>query len=44
MVKNRYKTIILKQRKEYPHIQNENVLIKSFLDPSVADKYRRREK
>lgn len=43
MIKNRYKTILAKQRKEYPKIRNETVLFKSFLDPTVAEKYQKRD-
>ena len=31
MVKNRYKTIIGRQKRFFPHIKDENVLLKYFL-------------
>ena len=44
MVKNRFKTIISKQRKDFPKIRNEIILMKSFLEPEVAEKYMKKEK
>jgi hypothetical protein len=43
-IKNRFKTIMFRQKKEYPTIRNENILLKAYLDPSVAAKYLKREK
>ena len=43
MVKNRFKTILLKQKKEYPQIRNEIVLIKSYSDPTVTEKYNKKD-
>lgn len=36
MIKNRYKTIISKQKKLYPHIKSEDQLIRSYAEPSAA--------
>ncbi len=43
MVKNRYKTILARQKKLFPHIGNENTLIRSYLDPSAASKKQSRK-
>lgn len=33
MVKNRFKTIYSRQKKLYPSLKSEDLLIKSFIDP-----------
>lgn len=44
MVKNRYKTIISKQMKDFPKIKNEIILMKSFLEPEATEKYMKKAK
>lgn len=36
MVKNRYKAILSKQRKQYPRVKVDDKLLKLFLDPSAS--------
>lgn len=43
MVKNRYKTILARQRKHHPKVSSEATLLKSFLDPNAVLKYLKRE-
>jgi hypothetical protein len=43
MVKNRYKTILARQRKQHPKVASEATLLKSFLDPNAVLKYLKRE-
>ena len=33
-----------KQRKDFPKIRNEIILMKSFLEPEVTEKYMKKEK
>ena len=39
MVKNRYKSIISKQKKDFPHITSESSLLKSVVNPESTKKY-----
>jgi len=43
MVKNRFKTLISRQKKLYPQISNEFSLLKTFLDPQCAQRYIKKE-
>lgn len=43
MVKNRYKTILTKQKKILPSVNNEKHLLMSFINPNLVEKYRQKE-
>lgn len=39
MVKNRYKTLVSRQRKEFPHLKSEHSLLKTLINPEYAEKH-----
>jgi hypothetical protein len=44
MVKNRYKTLVSKQKKLHPDITNEYALLRTYLEPEYAEKYKSRRR